>query len=359
VTIRAASRRMKVLLPCLLLQLTALQADAGRPEAARLHFSEQASFLHLIDTLSKWSPYCRDVDHGFLGIPEPGESDRVWLERYASARRPMGYGAETDLFLWAESGFPLEGRSPGHLELKAAVDHFWGRPELRDPLSKRMKELESFRPSLEEELARVQARVQTLRGVVDVFHTKETARRKEVPVFVMYTLHPRNSQGGANGDGLYTSVDPAASPEDALRGMQILHEYLHLALRPRERFRTFTESSPRMKAWHQALSSKAPDERGDDETCMLDEILVYALANTVVEGRDPEQQIRNYANGGDKQMVRTWDGVRILLPIIRRQLEKPSSSRQFLSQLIGTFVSKVQHDAWSCPEGVTIAAKTS
>ena len=355
---------MTLLLPCLLIQLTAAQAHAG-PKAhsataeqslavsPRLHLSEQASFLHFVETLSQWSPYCRDVDHGFLGIPEPGESDEVWLQRYAAARRPMGYSAETDLFLWAESGFPLEGRSPGHVELKAAVDHFWGKPEFRDPLARRMKELERFRPSLEEELARLQSRTKALRGVADAFRTKETTRRKEVPIFVMYTLDPRLSQGGANGDGLYTSVDPRAPSEDMLRG-QILHEYLHLALRPRERFRTFTESDPHMKAWHQALSSKAPDERGDDETCMLDEILVYALADTVLEGHDPEREMRIHANGGDKQMVRTWDGVRILLPIIRGQLEKPLSSRDFLSQLVGTFVSKVQYGAWSCPEGITI-----
>ena len=92
---------------------------------------------------------------------------------------------------------------------------------------------------------------------------------------------------------------------------------------------------------------------------MLDEIPVYALANAVVEGRDPERQMQDFANGGDKQMVRTWDGVRILLPLIRRQLEKPLSSRQFLSQLIGTFVGKVQCGVWSCPEGITIAAKPS
>ena len=364
-----AACAIRLVVPCILVQLSAVRVQAGRLEspgepadaaavALRLHFSEQAAFLYFIDTLSGWSPYCADVDPAFLGIPDLGESDRMWLQRYAEARRPMGYDAETGLFLWAEAGFPPEGSSPGHLELRAALDHFWNEPKYRGPLAKRMAVLERRRPDLEGEVARLKEQVKELRGVVDVFRTTGEPGR-EVPVFVMYTLHPRSSQGGANGGGIFTSVDTPASPKDALGGMQILHEYLHILLRPRDCFHSFTASDPHLHPWHEALASVAPDERGDDEACMLDEILVYSLANVVIGGRDPDRRIQNYARGGDKQMVRTWDGVRVLLPIIRRQLATPLPRDEFLSLLIGTFVKRVQYRVWSCPEGVTIESKPS
>ncbi len=355
----------RLLLPCLLIPSRSLPLQAQPLEARerpslpslRLHFSERAALLHLIDTLSQWSPYCTRVDHGFLGIPELAESDRLCLQRYAAARRPMGYAAETGLFLWAESGFPLEGRASGYEELKAALGHFQEDRRFRDPSSRRMSELERFRPLLEQEVDRLQTRMQSLQGVVGVLRTEEMTGTKEVPLFIMYTLDPHASQGGANGEGLFTSVDPSDRSGDMLPATQILHEYLHLALRPRERFEAFAASDPHSTAWQQALSSVPPDERGDSEACMLDEILVYALANVVVGSRDPETEMRAYASRGDKQMVRMWDGVRVLLPIIRVQLANPQSSREFLSQLIGSFVERVHYRAWSCPKGFTIAAK--
>jgi hypothetical protein len=217
-----------------------------------------------------------------------------------------------------------------------------------------MAALERRRTALEKEVTRLEEQVKGLRGVVDAFRTTGEPP-KEVPVFVMYTLYPRNSQGGANGRGIYTSVDPSASPENSLGRVQILHEYLHLLLRPRHVFRSFTGSDPHLRPWHEALVGVAPDERGDDEASLLDEILVYSLANVVIEGRDPDRQIEYYARAGDRQIVRTWDGVRMLLPIIRRQLATSLPPDEFLSLLIGTFVQKVQYRVWSCPEGVTIA----
>lgn len=367
-SMQRTSRCSRTLLPCLMIPLAVLWAEAGPSQARatttkeeglavplRFHLSERASFLHFVDQLSRWSPYCNPVDLPYLGIPTLGEADEVWLQRYAAARRPLGWRAQTDLFLWAEAGFPLEGRSPGHAEMKAAIDHFRAIPGFRSPLSRRMKEVESRRPFIDDEIARLQTGLKALRGVVDVFGAEQPRRREEVPLFVMYNFKPRSSGGGANGDGIFTELDLSASSADEPRPTHLLHEYLHLALRPRDRFKAFTAASPELASWQQALSSSAPDERGDNEAAMLDEILVHALANVVVEGRDPEGEIQNDARGGDKQRVRLWDGVRILLPLIRRQLEKPLPGPDFLSELIGAFMGQVHYPVWSCPEGITIA----
>ena len=293
----------------------------GRAQSPNLHRSERVAFFHFIDTISAWSPYCpaESVDYALLGVPKPDEEAKAWLRRYAAARRPLGHEAETALFLWAEQGFPMEGHPGSYRELKASVEHFMARTEYWDPLARRMRELEIQAPLVEQELQQLDAKMQALQGVTRVFARKRTLRWNDIPVFLVYTFSKHSSQGGANGEGIYAEIDPAASPEHLREQSGIfLHEALHKALRPREAFKEFAGGRGK-ETWDQALRSKAPDEGGDDEAAMLDEILIYTLADVITRGRNPEKEMQNYGRQGQKQFVRLWDGVRTLRPIIQRQ----------------------------------------
>lgn len=324
----------------------------GHARSPSLHLSEKVAFFHFIDTISAWSPYCpaESVDYALLGVSRPDEEAKAWLRRYAAARKPLGYEAETGLFLWAEQGFPMDNRSEAYRELKASVEHFMGRPEYREPLGRRMGDLERLSPHVARELEQLDAKMNALKGVTRVFARKGAPDWNAVPIFLVYTLSKRSSQGGANGEGIYAEINPAASTEDLREQCGIfLHEALHKSLQPRDAFKEFAGKGRHKGTWDQSLRSKAPDEGGDDEAAMLDEILVYTLSDVITRGRDPEKEIRNYGRPGEKQFVRLWDGVRTLRPILQRQLDKPRSRDRFLADLIGAFLAKIHFTVWKAP----------
>jgi len=319
---------------------------------SRLYLSENAAFFHFIDTISAWSPYCasESVDYTLLGVPKPDEGAKAWLRRYADARKALGYQAETELFLWAEEGFPLEGRPESYRELKASVDYFFGRTDYRDPLAQRMGDLKRLAPMVVRELGQLDSKMQALKGVTNVFAQKTAPRWTDIPIFLMYTFSKHSSQGGANGEGIYAEVDPAASQGELREQCGIfLHEALHKVLQPRTAFKEFADKGPDNRTWGQDLRVKAADEGGDEEAAMLDEILVYTLADVITRGRDPEKEIRNYGSDGGKQFVRLWDGIRTLRPLIQSQLDKPQPRDRFLADLISTFLSRCHCLVWKAP----------
>ncbi|WLT32342.1 hypothetical protein [Geothrix sp. PMB-07] len=316
-----------------------------------LRLSEQVAFFHFVDTISAWDPICPadSVDYALLGIPKPDEESRSWLVRYAATRRPLGFGEETALFLWAEAGFPLNGYPKEYKELKEVIDHFWNQAGYQDPLARRMRELEKVRPLMSDELDRLDAKMRALRGVTRVFARKGRPAWNQLPIFLVYTFSKTSAQGGANGEGIYAEMEPGASPKSIQRCCGIfLHEALHKSLRPREVFLDFSDRYPR-KRWKLDLSSKAPDEGGDTEAAMLDEILVYSLADVILGDRIPEKEIQNYTQHRNKKLVRTWDGVRKLYPLIQRQVDHPRPSAVFLSELIESFLSSSHHAVWHSP----------
>jgi len=171
-------------------------------------------------------------------------------------------------------------------------------------------------------------------------------------MFLVYTLSAKHSQGGANGDGIFAEVDPSASPKSIFRQCGIyLHEALHHSLCPRQTFIEFTchGKSRRAKRLCELLKGSAPEERGDCESSMLDEILVYTLSGVIMGSDDPKTEFDRACKEGDKQNARLWDGVQILLPIIRQQIEKPRAKDRFLKQFIDTFVNKVHFMVWKSP----------
>jgi len=315
-----------------------------------LRLSEQVAFFHFVDTISAWASACPadSVDYALLGIPKPDEESKSWLVRYAAARRPLGYGKETDLFLWAEAGFPINGYPKEYQELKGAIDHFWNQSSYRDPLARRMRELEKVEPQMSEELNRLDIKMSSVRGVTQVFARKGRPAWNQLPIFLVYTFSKTSAQGGANGEGIYAEMDPSASPKSIQKCCGIfLHEALHKSLRPREVFLDFSDRYPR-KPWKDDLSSRA-DEGGDTEAAMLDEILVYTLADVILGDRTPEKEIQNYTKHRDMKLVRTWDGIRKLHPLIQRQVDHPQSSSVFLSKLIEAFLSSTHYTVWRSP----------
>lgn len=330
-------------------------SSPGRPPfAVNLHVSEKVAFLHFVDTVSAWSPYCdaETVDFRFLGIPALGEEDNANLLRYASARKPLGYEAETQLFLWAEQDFPLQDRPAEYGELKAVLAYFMAKPEFREPLLQRMRDLEDIAPKVLEEMGRLDDQMASLRGVTDAFLREDAPRWNEVPMFLMYTFSATHSQGGANGDGIYAEVDPGASRKAISYQCNIfLHEALHRSLRPRQAFLEFacSRNDRRPGARCRSLRQCAPDERGDDESAMLDEILVYAISEIVVGGKEAETEFQRAMKNGDKQYIRLWDGVRSLLPSIQRQIKKPQSKDRFLHRLVTIFTRKIHFEVWEPP----------
>lgn len=316
-----------------------------------LRLSEQVAFFHFVDTISAWDPICPadSVDYALLGIPKPDEESKSWLIRYAAARRPLGFSKETALFQWAEAGFPLDGYPKEYQALKEAIDHFWNQAGYRDPLARRMRELEKVGSQMSEELNRLNAKMKALRGVTRVFSRKGHPVWNQLPIFLVYTFSKTSAQGGANGEGIYAEMDPSASPKSIQRCSGIfLHEALHKSLLPREVFLDFSDRYPR-KPWKKDLSSKASDEGGDTEAAMLDEILVYTLADVILGDRIPENEIQNYTEQRNKKLVRTWDGIRKLYPLIQRQVNHPRPSSEFLSKLIEAFLSSSHHAVWHSP----------
>ena len=321
---------------------------------SNLRVSEKVAFFHFIDRISAWSPYCdaERVDLEYLGIPELSNEDKIILIRYASARKPLNHGAETDLFLWAEQGFPMQNKPAEYATLKAAVEYFFAKTEFREPLSRRMHALEQIAPRINDEFLLIDAKIASLHGIVNVFLANNSKKWNEIPIFLVYTLSAKHSQGGANGDGIFAEVDPSESPQKISHQCGVfLHEALHQSLHPRQAFIEFTchGKGGRETSLCEFLKAIAPDERGDYESAMLDEILVYTISNVILEDKNPQTEFEHACRSGDKQLARLWDGVQILLPTIRQQIEKPLSKDLFLQQLIEIFVSKVHFKVWKSP----------
>lgn len=356
--------RMKHFVILLLLLVPPIMAKEGsspRPDHKQvpsisstgptLRLSEQVAFLHFVDTVSAWDPVCPadSVDYALLGIPKLNEESKTGLLQYAAARRTLGMGQEIALFLWAEAGFPLDGYPKEYQILKEVIDHFWNQADYRSPLSRRMRELKQVGPQISAELNRLDERMKRLDGVTRVFAKKGRPTWNQLPIFLVYTFSKTSAQGGANGEGMYAEMAPDASPDSIQRCCGIfLHEALHKSLRPREVFLDFSDRHSR-KPWKNLLSSKAPDEGGDTEAAMLDEILVYSLADVILGDRAPEEEIRNYTKHQNKKLVRTWDGIRKLCPLIQRQVDHPRSSTSFLSELIEAFLSSTHYPVWHSP----------
>jgi hypothetical protein len=82
---------------------------------------------------------------------------------------------------------------------------------------------------------------------------------------------------------------------------------------------------------------------------MLDEILVYSLADVILGNRLPEDEIQNYTKLQNKKLMRTWAGIREICPLIQLQVDNPRPSSIFLSELIEAFLSSTHYAVWHSP----------
>jgi hypothetical protein len=211
-----------------------------------------------------------------------------------------------------------------------------------------MRKLESLKPLVAEELSKLQVELGRFRGITRVFHQRDSFCWRNVPIFLFYSLGSAIG-GGANGGGLFGEIDPNGSQDEIRRNCIVLvHESLHHFLRPGEFFLQYT-ADRKETAWHEKLRAKA-NEDTDYEARTLDEILVYTLTDVMLEGIKPEDEIKTARQANNMEYVRIYDGVRLLQPIIKRQIDNPQSRDQILDELIGAFIAKVHFWVWKDPD---------
>lgn len=249
--------------------------------------------FNFIDALAKWDYFVgghiRRYFEKYYGLDD---KDISILEEYAKIRKDLGWRREMDLFDWAFNGFP---EHPEFTALKSAYPHFEQKADKNGMVLK--SELEHATEGIKKIEAQIESRFHELdieeriRLFIDVFESP--AKTGSLPCYLAYTPYPDSSQGGANGEGIYTQVHPDIDPDIRVKEATatLSHEYMHKELNPGRYFQFHPDAEKR-----EVYNSKFKQVYPDEYYQFIEEVVVYTLNDVITFHTDPLQRRDRYAD---------------------------------------------------------------
>lgn len=293
--------------------------------------SYNVNLFNFVDSLSRWDYFVgRHVGTYFEKYYRLNSEDREILANYVKARKPLGWGAEMELFDWAFKDFPSHGQFN---QLLNALRHFEQKQDQNGMLLK--AELENATERLEAVIVQIERNFrnlkvgETVKKFGPLFHSPN--RSGVLPCYITYTPYKDSSQGGANGDGIYTqvSIDLPTSVQVKQAGAVLAHEYMHKELNPGRYF----------KALGGIYLQSFPHLYPDNYYQFTEEVIVYSLNDVLTFDVDPEQKRTHYASkyaddpANKTHFAALWQTVGEVAPILAKFKDQQASITDTQNQL--------------------------
>ncbi len=282
--------------------------------------------INFIDSLSRWDYFVSEHIYEYYkdkyGI---STSDEASLNLYAEIRKSFGWQSEIELFEWAYGGFQTDSK---FAELIGTIDHFKSNKTLMSEIDSAYNHILKIKQDIllfyeEKDIRNI---VELFSGVFDI-----SWDLKEIPAFLTYSPLEHSTQGGANGDGIYTQVPNSKDTDlQILRaGSTLFHEFLHKAIHPGTYFKARLNKDG-------FYSSKKEDIYPDEFSSFVEEVIVYSLSNVITFRENPDDRIKNY----EKKLSDTkrhfeilWSVIKEAVPVLESFMRKELNKEGLLQKL--------------------------
>jgi len=282
-----------------------------------IRVSYNTTLFSFVDSLSTWdhfvSKHINKYFHDNYGI---GSQDQKLLDQYAQIRRQLNWEKEIDLFNWAFSGYQDH---PGFNELLPAIRYFETKKNntgvsLKFEIEKETKKLSQIRSDVEKRFEKLCSE-NTIKVFTSLFGN--SSQSKLIPCYLTYSPDIHATQGGANGDGIYTEVSTGLNKNLQINETisVILHEYTHKTLKPGEYLRKRAKIK-KDNIYDNEYSSIYPGPY----SAFVEEAIIYTICDVFTLGTDPLEQRNNFIDRNDNEMKIIWQSVHDISPILHSYL---------------------------------------
>lgn len=278
------------------------------------------SLWHLVDSCSQWDYYVGK--HALRWLKEQTSftsNDSENLEKYKEIRSKLGWGEETNLFRWAYNGFPNKAK---YSELKPRIDHFRNRKLSTSDLTL-IEFFENHSQIAENFVQKLKSLYPQNKVKIEKLSLLFPSDQKIVDCFLPYSSVTTGSQGGANGDGIYTEVSESKDfidsqvvfEHEALHKLTEIPEYLY------KKDGNFWKQTDSYLIQNRAMA--------------VNEIFAYA-ADLVIHQTNLEEQLK-YAHSQDKkELVFIWEVAAQIAPIMKHYLSDSLSLKEAQQNILAT-----------------------
>jgi hypothetical protein len=288
---------------------------------------------NFVDHLSKWDYFIAShiLEH-YKNNYKLSSVEEKYLEKYRVQRKEFNWEAEAELLKWAFDGFDKESR---YSPLLPTINHFKENNELMNELKNGLLDIENVKDEIE-----VEFKNRKVEELIEVFSVFETNPHEGVlPAYLVYSPWEGKTQGGANGDGIYTQVPRTGNRElQVIRSAStVFHEYLHKELNPGRFFRE-------NKNQDGFYSSKHKEIYPDAIEFFVEEVIVHCLSNVMTFDESPDFQIQNYSRKeevGDQHFVFLWKTIKEVWPVLKEFREGEILKSELILKLDEYFRSLV------------------
>lgn len=335
-------------------------------------FDFNVNFMHFIDSLSQWSPYCGDTALNlFTSYFEFNEKDQDVLRKYKVIRNKLGWDNETNLFLWALKNFSQRSffkhvcfeftqQNEEEYSLKSnkeqifknlayVIKYFQERKNektcLIDILKNRHLMMSRQVERIKRQINLAQEEILKISDLLYIF--ADCLDFKDHPIFICFGFNNGSLNGGANGKGIYAEF-PLVDDEAKFRygiGL-IIHEMLHKIVNIKgflDKFINSNKSDILFSNLSRILEERDPEGFGR-EIDVFEEIIVYLFSDVYICNLSIEEKINVYRNEeGLKEFYRIWYGVKLFKEMFDKYSCKVLNDNEFVLELLKIFHEKVYY----------------
>lgn len=298
----------------------------------KLRAAYNATLLNFIDNVSQWDEFVSSYSNQYYKKHYKLTSkDQVILDSYAKIRKYLDWEKEIELFNWAYNNFPNTKEFNGLLNL---IKYFENKTNnknitLKSELNQATKKLKDLIPDIEKSLQDLNIE-ETLRKFAKLL--KSNSSKKPLICYLTYSPDKTKTQGGANGDGIYTEVSVNTNKDNQITQTieTIVHEYLHKEIHPGDYFRKLAKTYKK-NIYLKKFTNIYPDIYHQ----FTEEAVVYTICDCIIFNHDPKKQLVRYKKDDPEQKheYSLWKAVCGIEPILKSYTQNNQDKKETLKKL--------------------------
>ena len=322
------------------------------------------NLFHFVDHLSQWSQYTgNDALKLYEKHFELTSTDKEMLDKYSTLRNKLGWEEEINLFNWAYNGFEINDSIKSEYdELKIVVDYFINRENenitLEEILKKEYSKLLALEPQIKKYSIEIEKTFSEIKPYLTIWTQKPDYSK--YPVYICFSHSDNSTNGGANGNGVYSEF-MVNDEQDGIRiGFLIItHELTHKVTGIKnflidfiENKKSHTEKAHNFLKQNNLSKTKLIEifesvdtlGFGNPEAMIFEEINVHYISPVILEKMTDEQiqeKVNLYREKGIKEFERVWYGVELFKKEYEKIENKDFNKNDFVWKLIEIYYENV------------------
>lgn len=291
--------------------------------------SYNVNLTNFVDLLSQWDYFVTDTVFNYFEVRyRLTDEDKKHLKAYAELRKILGWSEEINLFNWAHANFPQDTKFTPLLE---HIRYFESRISTHQTTLQ--VELSTATENIQQSISKLTKVFKSLdlENLITRFSKVFASDNKKgtLPTYITYSP-VTTTQGGANGQGIYTQMIINGKITDGIlfsTAAVIAHEYLHKELTPGN---YFAKNYGKESLYNQIFEAIYPDVYSN----FVEEVIIYAIADVIIEKQDPLVVLQRYkTEDKDLQTIYLWETVVKVTPILIDYLEEKLSVEEARKKL--------------------------